>query len=215
MLDGDKSFGLGRDIVDWLTWAREIEPIIVVGIAYGEGWWRKRARDMTPGPDRGRLWGDFPTAGGADRFAAYLRQELIPFVEQTYRADPNRRGLAGLSFGGLFGAHVMFTDPGLFSHYILISPAFAWDSMSIARQETEFAADETGGLSLPATVYTAVGEYDDEHVPGPWRDMILRIRSRGYSGLVLHDEILAGETHISAWPVGFTRGLKRLFPARS
>lgn len=212
VLDGDKSFGLARDVADWLAWSGEIEPIIVVGISYGQGWWSKRARDMTLGPDRARVWGDFPTAGGASRFTAFLREELIPFVDITYRSDADRRALAGLSLGGLYGAIALFTEPALFNRFILVGPAFAWDSMSIGRLESEFAADSTRARRLSALVYTAIGENDDEHVPGPWRDLVATIRARSYPGLTLHDEVLSGETHISAWPIGLTRGLRRLFP---
>ena len=34
VLDADKSFGIARDVADWLAWAGEVEPVIVVGIGY-------------------------------------------------------------------------------------------------------------------------------------------------------------------------------------
>lgn len=211
VLDADKSFGLARDATDWLSWAQEMEPLIVVGIGYGQGWWEKRARDMTPSKDRARVWGDFPTAGGAAAFTLFLREELIPLIERDYRANPSKRAIAGLSFGGLYAAHVLFTVPETFTHYIMVAPAFAWDSLRIAREEAAYASS---ARRLPAVVYTAIGEYDDEQVPGPWRQMLTVLRRRAYGGLVLHDEVLPGESHISAWPVGLTRGLKRIFPAQ-
>jgi predicted alpha/beta superfamily hydrolase len=50
VLDGDKSFGMTKEIADWLMWSNEIRDIIVIGISYGKGtdiWWEKRARDYT------------------------------------------------------------------------------------------------------------------------------------------------------------------------
>jgi predicted alpha/beta superfamily hydrolase len=37
VLDGDKSFGMTKEIADWLIWSNEIKDIIVVGISYGKG----------------------------------------------------------------------------------------------------------------------------------------------------------------------------------
>ena len=212
VLDGDKSFGLARDVADWLTWSGEIDPILVVGIAYGRDWWARRARDMTPTRDRGKIWGEFPTAGGAERFTTFLRDELLPFINATYRTDPRNRGLAGLSFGGLYGMYALFTLPDLFNQMILVGPALAWDSTTITRIEASYA-ERFAGIrpELSASVYTAIGEHDDEHVPEAWHEVLKIIRGRNYDGLVVRSEVLSGETHISAWPVALTRGIKQLY----
>ena len=123
LLDGDKSFGMARDIVDWLIFRREIPQIIIVGIAYDEGskaWWDKRSRDYTPWKDRMKIWGEWPLAGGADNFKKFMQEELVPFIDSNYRTVKNDRTIAGLSFGGLFAAYVLFEEPSLFQRYILI-----------------------------------------------------------------------------------------------
>lgn len=210
VLDADKSFGIARDIADWLSWANEIEPLIVVGVGYETQWWSKRARDLTFSQDRGRLWGAFPTAGGGAKFLGFLREELVPFVEREYRADTTRRTLAGLSFGGLFAMEALLSARRTFAQYIMIGPAFAWDSGAVMRREAARAATNQ---RLDARVYSAIGEKDDPHVPSTWRELMSRMQARGYTGLELTTEILPGETHISAWPVGLTRGLRQLFSA--
>lgn len=213
VLDADKSFGIARDVADWLTWASEIEPLIVVGIGYENQWWPKRARDMTFSPDRGRLWGAFPTAGGGAAFLRFLQDELVPFIERTYRSDSTRRTLAGLSFGGLFAMEALLSERPAFAQYIMIGPAFAWDSSAVVRRE---AARAASNQRLGARVYTAIGEHDDPHVPAAWHALLGQMTAHRYDGFELTSEVLPGETHISAWPVGLTRGLRRLFasPAR-
>jgi len=82
VLDADKSSGMARDIVDWLSWSEEIPPLIVVGISYGGSvgeWWQKRSRDFTPTRDSSKIWGEWPLAGGAEAFKVFLREELFPF----------------------------------------------------------------------------------------------------------------------------------------
>jgi uncharacterized protein len=134
VLDAERSFGMAADVARWLRFERVLPDVIVVGIAYGEGvaaWWQKRSRDYTPGPDRSRVWGDWPLAGGAGSFADCLEQELIPLIDGAYRTVPGDRTIVGLSFGGLFGAHLLFTRPHLFSRYVLVGPALAWDHQRV------------------------------------------------------------------------------------
>jgi len=104
LLDSDKSFGLAHDVVGWLTWAREMPQVIVVGISYGgttKRWWDKRSRDYSPTRDTSGIWGSkWPLAGGAGAFKTFLKTELFPFIEQTYRTVANDRAIVGLSFGG-------------------------------------------------------------------------------------------------------------------
>ncbi len=49
--------------------------------------------------------------GGASAYLRFLEHEVLPTIERRYRANPERRALAGHSFGGLFAAHVLLTRP--------------------------------------------------------------------------------------------------------
>lgn len=145
VLDADKSSGMARDTVDWLSWSKEIPELIAVGISYGgseEEWWQKRSRDLTPSEDKGMLWGDWPLAGGARKFKAFLREEFFPFLESSYRINADRT-LAGVSFGGLFAAYILFTDPTLFNRYIMVNPALAWDKEKLWPYEQDYRSKST------------------------------------------------------------------------
>jgi uncharacterized protein len=99
-----------------------IPECIVVGIAYGgfDPSVNRRGFDFTAPAAR--------TAdreqGGAPAFHAFLASELIPEVEQRYRADPARRVLFGQSRGGSFVLYSAFTDPDLFWGRIASNPSF-------------------------------------------------------------------------------------------
>jgi pimeloyl-ACP methyl ester carboxylesterase len=57
----------------------------------------------------GSAWLDRPVkTGGGGKFLSFLKQELIPLIDQTYRADPNGRVLVGHSYGGLFALYALF-----------------------------------------------------------------------------------------------------------
>jgi hypothetical protein len=215
VLDGDKSFGMARDIVDWLSWrgAREIVPLIVVAIGYGStdaDWWQKRSRDLTPSQDRSRIWGDWPIAGAAEAFQAFLAEELVPAIDREYRTFASPRIVAGVSFGGLFATWSLLQERSPFTAAIAVNPAFVWDDTRIRRQ-----IDDRDRLvaSGERHLYTAVGDQDDEAtIQRPWREVTTALR--GLGGLRLDTETLRGETHISSWPVGLAHGLKRVAAPR-
>jgi len=211
LLDADKSFGMARDIADWLIFNREIPQIIIVGIAYEEGskaWWDKRSRDYTPWKDRTKIWGNWPLAGGADSFKKFLQEELIPFIDANYRTVKSDRTIAGLSLGGLFAAYVLFTEPSMFQRYIMSGAALIWDDYHLFKLEEEFSGKNK---SLPVSVYTAVGELDDKNIIKPWTDFNAILEKRQYTSLKLSAETIKSETHISVWPASLTRGLKAIF----
>ncbi|MCJ7570044.1 MAG: alpha/beta hydrolase-fold protein [Anaerolineales bacterium] len=212
LLDSDKSFGMAKDIVEWLNWSQEIPELIIVGIAYGEGtqqWWQKRSRDYTPSKDRTKIWGDWPMAGGGANFLKFIKQELIPFVDTHYRTQGSDMAITGLSFGGLFAAYALLTEPELFNRYIMISPAFIWDDRMLFKCLDEYSKNRD---TLNARVYSVVGELDErENIIKPWQEFFAILENRNFQGLRLTKEIIAGETHISVYPAGFTRGLKYVF----
>lgn len=214
ILDGDKSYGMARDIVDWLSWSQEIPQLIVVGIGYGgsmQEWWQKRSRDFTPTKDQSKIWGEWPLAGGANAFQAFISKELIPYLDKKYRTKDDRL-LAGLSFGGLFCSYTLFTKPEMVNRYIIVSPALAWDNKVIWKLEKEYFSSTQ---ELDADVYTAVGGKDERIIIKPWESFNELISNRKYKGLTWNYAQYKEDTHISSWPVALTRGLKTIFESNS
>lgn len=64
-------------------------------------------------------------AGGAEVFTRFLMDRVWPTVKQI-GLDPNRRGLWGHSYGGLFTLATLFTHPELFKVYAAASPSLWW-----------------------------------------------------------------------------------------
>lgn len=211
LLDSDMSFGMARDIVNWLDWADEIPAIIVVGISYGgttDTWWDKRSRDYTPTRVYSGPWGSWPYSGGAAAFKTFLKDELFPFIEKTYRTIPDDRTIVGLSFGGLFAAYVLFTDSAMFHRYITVSPALLWDDRIIFDYEAAFFEQRK---VLTAQVFTAVGLKDASNVIPSWNDFNSVLASRKYDGLNWVQHTFSDETHISVFPAALSHGLKSIY----
>ena len=94
---------------------------------------------------------------GARAYHAFITQELIPFIELQFRADPKRRVLSGISLGGSFALTSLFLeapDRLYFADYISAEGSF-YQPTFIAL-EKQFS-DTVGTKSIPATVILARG----------------------------------------------------------
>lgn len=211
----------------------ELPPLLVVGIAYGaepavQG--QLRGRDFTPSDDPGydRMTASIPgfepllpageRMGGAERFLAFVREELQPFVAERYDVAPEGAGVFGSSMGGLFAAYALLRAPDTFSRYIVTSPALWWNGGEVLD-----LAETTESLARPGLdtrVYLAAGSREeDPAIPmlahyklvSNTRELGRRLEARGNPGLQVTVEILEGETHTSAVPVSLARGLRAAF----
>lgn len=222
--DADYAFPLIRQIGRRLNGhGPKVEEFILVGLSYavGEDGMASRRRDYTPAPPGAR--GGPPEAvyglGGA--YVVYLRDQVLPFVARRYRTDENKRYFLGHSYGGLLGTQIMFTQPELFSGYILGSPSYWFANHYMDEKEASFAATHK---DLPARVYMYVGQYENVKPGDPRytkrynmitdaRRMSLALRSRNYPSLDIKLDVLETEDHLSVAPGGFTRGLRFLLSA--
>jgi len=197
----------------------QIQDFILVGLSYakGEDGTLSRDRDYTPTPN-----GPPGTPAGAVQghglaYQAYLRDRVMPFIAQRYRTDPRHALFLGHSYGALLGAQILFTDPGMFSGYILGSPSLWYDKHHIFGVEAKYAAQHR---DLPAKVYMYVGEYETNRsnrtndLVADNRELEGRLKKRKYPNLVLKSDVLNDEDHVSVAPRGFMHGLKYLLPAR-
>ena len=90
-----------------------------------------------------------PVAGGsADTFTAFLRDELIPWVEARHRTRPFRV-LIGHSLSGLFATYLLNSQPDLVSGYIAIDPSLHMPlpSGEAYVTETDELSQRTPGLA--------------------------------------------------------------------
>ncbi len=221
--DADYAFPIIRQIARRVNLdGPVVEEFILVGLSYsrGDSGTVSRNRDYTP-TENGPRRASSMVHGGGPAYQTYLKTQALPFVEGRFRTDPERRILLGHSYGGLLGAQILFTDPGLFHAYVLGSPSFWYDKRHIMGMEADYARTHR---DLPADVFMYIGGWE---VPGPDRrntsgpDMVADVRtmertlkSRAYPGLTVRSTVLADEDHLTVAPVGFTRALMAVLPAK-
>ena len=223
VLDSIWYFGMVTDMVRVMPWCGGTTDAIIVGIGYPEEeslreTWRKgvafRTHDLTPIPSKKsekrnseRLKLGVKTGGGVE-FFKFIKQELIPLIEQEYPADPAKRILAGHSHGGLFTLFAMFQDPELFNCYIASSPSLDFAEHYILTIESRYVEKHK---RLPAQVYLSAGELEvgtDETTLTDMYRFAALLESRKYKGLSLTKQVFLDNDHCEVAALAFQAGLK-------
>lgn len=205
LLDAQWDFPLVTAIFGQQFYDGFLPGLVIVGITWGgknPKYDSLRARDLTPNnaaPVR--------QSGGAPKFLAFIKQELIPFIESKYLVSHDRT-LMGSSFGGLFTLYALFAETESFQRYVLTSPAVGWANEGIYTLEKNYAAKQS---RLPVRLFMAVGDLED--VVG-FQKFADQLKARNHDGLALQTRVLENTGHSGTKAEGYTRGLQFVF-ARS
>ncbi len=139
VLDGDTNTKLAADFQYFEEGLGAMPPIIIVGIFN-----TIRNRDFTP-----VAMPEYKASGSADKFLAFLKNELIPYINKTYPSNGDNT-IFGHSLGGLFVMYALLNDPQVFQSYIAADPSLWWAH----RYMDTVAVNKLAGLAnLNRTLY--------------------------------------------------------------
>jgi len=208
LFDGATSFIPGMDwhvgqTADECIYDGRVEPLIIVGI-YNAG--KQRLREYTP-TRAPRLGG-----GSANRYAKFLLEEVLPFVNAQYRAldGAESTGIGGSSLGGLVSLYVGLRQPQVFGRIAALSPSVWWNERVILR----FAA--TAAVKPLPRIWLDIGTREGPRIVDDverFRDILV---GKGWQlDQNLHYERVEGAEHNeAAWARRVAPFLQFLFPAR-
>jgi predicted alpha/beta superfamily hydrolase len=221
VLDGNMHFNMVVDMVRFMNirveFCNELPDALIVGIGYPVTGtltdmlyqvMHLRMRDFVLGREESGeafMQEHFPIAasipsGNGLSFMRFLRQELIPWIETDYQADPADRTLLGHSMGANFALYTLFHHPDLFQRCV----AASFDPM--LDQEQAFAEDND---NLPVRLHLIWEGISQQDLAGP-RSLVDRLTTRGYDGLRITHETVVG-THCAMAPFAYQSGLVKVF----
>jgi predicted alpha/beta superfamily hydrolase len=221
VLDGNMHFNMVVDMVRFMNirveFCNELPDALIVGIGYPVTGtltdmlyqvMHLRMRDFVLGREESGeafMQEHFPIAasipsGNGLSFMRFLRQELIPWIETDYQADPADRTLLGHSMGANFALYTLFHHPDLFQRCV----AASFDPM--LDQEQAFAEDND---NLPVRLHLIWEGISQQDLAGP-RSLVDRLTTRGYDGLRITHETVLG-THCAIVPFAYQSGLVKVF----
>jgi len=182
----------------------KVLPLIVVGIDNAGK--RDRPREYLPFPDD-TLRPAAPEVHGED-YPRFLLDEVIPFINQEYRTDPDpaKTGLGGSSYGAGIALYTVMMRPGNFGRLLLESPSLYAHDDYLLHEADRFTR-------WPMRIYVGVGSINE-----PVDDVLrlaetLRRNGLGSRRLLVVKE--AGTRHEErAWAGRLPRALRFLYGAQ-
>jgi predicted alpha/beta superfamily hydrolase len=195
------------EIAQRLIAQRLIEPLIIVAVAnVGED------RIHEYAPTRGLIDPDEKrrrrSRGALAAYGSFLRDELKPFIDRTYRTRPEAEstGLAGSSLGGLATLALGLWFPQVFNRLAVMSPSIWWDRCAI------YGIIEAIEEKPPLRIWLDTGT----HEPG-WeraqelRDRLVEKGWRLYDDLQ-YTEVKGADHSEAAWGARIGDVLRFLYP---
>lgn len=204
LLDGETHFHYTSGIVNFLSKDDRIPPMLVVGVT--SGGMEHRTHDLTP-LSTDEMDNRFsPGNGGAEAFLSFIADELIPFVDRTYRTRPYRL-LVGHSFGGLFAVYALSARPKLFNAYIAADPSLYWNNEAVVAQAESFLS---ATKDLQADLNITVSGGSDE-LPDAIRSLTSALGAKCPAGFRWKFDWMQQEDHLSIPLPSIYRGLETIF----
>jgi predicted alpha/beta superfamily hydrolase len=147
VLDGGAHYLHTCGILQILSRSGRIPQMIVIAVPN-----TNRNRDFTPTRSD-----DLANSGGADKFLAFLKDELIPFVNKKYRTQPYSI-LFGHSLTGMFNLYTIAKERDLFNAFIVASPYLMYDNEIVLKSLESFLKDSP---EMNHSVYITIGNEPD------------------------------------------------------
>ncbi|HEY2394594.1 MAG TPA: alpha/beta hydrolase-fold protein [Rudaea sp.] len=145
VLDGDWNTHIVVDVISFMRQVGVAPPLIVVSVPnfFDEHGVNSRDHDLTP-----TVAAEQARSGGAADFLAFLKTELIPYVDAHYPSSRVRL-IHGHSYGGLFLIYALLHEPTLFDGYLVLDPALRWDNHALdAALAAQLAGTPTKGKAI-------------------------------------------------------------------
>lgn len=189
-LDGSTTTGSVIEDYEHLVKDNLTQEFIIVSIDYKNE--DNRSRDFTPSS-----LDNFDNSGGANDFLYFLRHQLVPKINTTYRTDLSfGNTLRGHSLGGLFASYALFKAneaDNVFSNFIIESPAWWWDDNYMIEMEYNLALNNQ---DLPFQAYFSAGDLEGATMKGSFEVIKERLLGRSYPNFRSKFEMLSNQNHL-------------------
>lgn len=195
LLDGKDNITLLSQVQQFVQKEKYVPPVIVVAIFNTD-----RNRDLTPTPSP-----NMKTAGGAGNFLAFLKKELLPYIDKKYPTN-GENILYGHSFGGLFAMYALLQEPQLFSSYLIVDPSFWWDNGYLNKLAAQ-KLDSMAGLDKTLYITGREGNYPQMGI----NIMDSVLKAKAPAGFVWKVAGYENETHNSIKFKSMYDGLKYVY----
>ncbi len=204
LLDGDISFNMATSIVRYLQFGKDVHDLIIVAPAYGtllnDSETNFRERDYTI--SEVERWSG---SGGAANYLNFLKKELIPLIDSSYRTN-NERILNGYSIRRICLLYLhSLNEPNIFGSYIAGSPFLINDLDILIAKSNDIL-----GFNQNKKLFITVGELEDiEIYHKPINSLFEALKNK--NGFKVKFTEFKNGTHFTCPSEALAYGLKFIF----
>ena len=161
-------------------------------------------------PTRAKIGKD-EAGGKADQYGKFLVDEVMPFVNKTYRTKtgPAETGLCGSSFGGIATLHLGITRRDVFGKLAVVSPSLWWDQKMMLTHVADLKSKPWRRMWLDIGTMEGLSHLDTRKL----RDVMVEKGWKQPADLAYYEDIGAEHSEV-AWARRFPLMLEYLFPAK-
>jgi hypothetical protein len=199
VLDGEPDFAFVTNQCKEMSNEKSLQNVIVVGIGYGND----RSLDYTPTKAN-------EGGGGGKQFMEFIKNELIPKMEQEYAVDTSRSGrvILGHSFGGLLSAYAFTNYNSVFGNYIILSPSIWYDNEVLLQFEQDSRPINKDQKQL---VFMGLGQLENAgRMPAPFEAFYQKLKAN-YPNMRLMKNLERDLDHMGSKAPNIKAGLNFYF----
>jgi len=192
-------FSMASSIMSYYEQTNEGIPLIIVGIHTKNRW-----SEFVPICEEETT----ESIDGADKLSLFIKNEVIPLIESTYRTTSFNIGI-GHSLGGTYVINEIIRDNSLFNAVIAVSPNLTMCNEQIIKKAKEFYTSQPNNLRF---IYTSSGTIGD--MENDFRNSLSRLDSLttkvNLENMYWNCDILDGDNHMTTFVPTFNAGYLEL-----
>lgn len=151
----------------------------------------------------------FRVSGGAEKFLAFIEEELNGYLSQNYRIDPSERTLMGHSLGGYFTLFALQRQlqnkTGFFKNYVSASPSLEYANLFLLSKFRDLSGQNPDISGIKVLLTTGQLEEEDAKTFNEFAQIL----SKGvFKNKELTKIVWPGADHMSTALPSFDRGLE-------
>lgn len=143
-------------------------------------------------------------SGEAGNHLSFIQNDVIKYIEENYRTEPDNRSYFGYSLGATFGAYILLTQPKTFKNYILGSPETLLDDSFIYNFDFN-SIPKTQDLEV--NIFISTGELERKDLVEQAKGLVTLINKTKHKKSSLEYKIIKSADHVNAFPTGAVKSI--------
>ncbi|MEQ9426849.1 MAG: alpha/beta hydrolase-fold protein [Cyclobacteriaceae bacterium] len=194
ILSGSAEFIMENAILVGISWQKDINEDLKNEVGEHVSRYRDYTIRKTTNQERQAKY----QFGQAANHLAFIRDDVIKYVENNYRTYPEKRTYFGYSASGLFGAYILMEQPDTFKNYILGSPSLRGDIPHLSKLGSNTSSNA-------ANVFVTNGT-EEEELNALIKEFAALLKNKNDQSLSLQHEVIEG-SHQTAFPMTAVNGI--------